>query len=162
MIGASTGGVLMKGERANLQLDELPADEAQPEMAKLKLLSADKIIAPTPEEVAPEDAQRVEFAHQMEENGMRQGRDLTVVASGPHKTYLTIYTAVSKTILFQIGEDKATMAKLKEAGFKRFTVSDPSLRGYSTVGSLIGTSLTGQDNAPGCNVQDECTRTWYF
>jgi hypothetical protein len=50
-------------------------------------------------------ADRAEFAIDAEAKGLHQGVDLSVVASGPDNTYLTIYMPVNKAVLFQIGED---------------------------------------------------------
>jgi hypothetical protein len=161
MVGGTPGGV-MTGAGSGFQLIETTEAEAKAAMVGLKPLSADKVTPPAIETLAGAAAQRVAFARRMEDDGLRQGTDMSAVASGPGKTYLTVYMAVSKPILFQIGEDQASLDKIKDAGFTRFTVSDPSLRGSSPAKSLIGSALTGQVIEPGCNIAAECTRTWYF
>jgi hypothetical protein len=125
--------------------------------------------APTTTTEAPvvvhDAAWRVHVAKMLEEAGLRAGNSITVIASGPDKTYITIYTGqVSKAMFFQTGEDQETLDRFRRSGFKRLTISDPSLRNYTPMKGMIGDFLLGNGNGnhPGCDVPDECTHTWNF
>jgi hypothetical protein len=70
-------GFIHAGE-AGIQLREIPESEAKAEMAKLNVIPADKILVSNETEAAHD---REVFAKALEENGLRQGTDLSVVTN---------------------------------------------------------------------------------